>query len=241
MSTKYEIAFNAQDAKKLFFGLILVEMCLVLLFFSDWKRGTFDLDGEANIPTWFSSIQLFLIGAVFLPMTRRQEAHHIFRPLLLSIVGAGFIFLSLDEAARIHETITRSLRHVEWIPRFKGDHGIWVAFYLTIGSGIALASWRDGLAMWRFSRSAALAMITGIGVYVLGGVGLEVISYQFLLDGTPQLYRAEVALEEFMEMAGASLVLYGALLLDLRLQGARVPFASRTGWSGDRKAEESRT
>lgn len=25
------------------------------------------------------------------------------------------------------------------IPRFEGDHGIWVAFYIAIGSGIAFA------------------------------------------------------------------------------------------------------
>jgi len=57
-------------------------------------------------------------------------------------------------------------------------------------------------------------MAIGMGFVVLGGVGLEAIGYQFLRSGsTPLLYSAEVALEEFLEMSGASVTLYGAILL----------------------------
>ena len=41
---------------------------------------------------------------------------------------------------------------------------------------------------------------------------LEAIGYKFLQYGGP-LYKFEVALEEFMEMSGASLVLYFAITL----------------------------
>ena len=48
---------------------------------------------------------------------------------------------------------------------------------------------------------------------MLGGVGLEIISYQFLReDETSLFYIVEVAFEEFLEMLGASLILYGAIL-----------------------------
>jgi len=53
-----------------------------------------------------------------------------------------------------------------------------------------------------------------MGFFLLGGVGLEAIGYQFLRSGsTPLLYSAEVALEEFLEMSGASITLYGTILM----------------------------
>jgi hypothetical protein len=53
-----------------------------------------------------------------------------------------------------------------------------------------------------------------MGFVLLGGVVLEAISNQFLRsDSTPILYTVEVALEEFLEISGASVTLYGAILL----------------------------
>lgn len=44
-------------------------------------------------------------------------------------------------------------------------------------------------------------------------VGMEIISYYYLRAAESRfLYKAEVALEEFLEMAGASIVLYGTTL-----------------------------
>lgn len=222
MATKSEIGLSVKDLRKMLFGLIVVEICFVLIYLAELRFGSplgtsFNLDKEANIPTWFSSIQLFIIGSIFVLIDRKHEAHHIFRPLFFSFIGIGFIFLSLDEAAVIHEKITVLLRNVEWIPRFKGDQGIWIPFYVATGLGFALMSWRSEIEMWKHFRPIAVALMSGLGIYLLGGVGLEVISYQFLRDGTPLFYGLEVALEEFMEMAGASLVLYGALQLKSRL------------------------
>jgi hypothetical protein len=54
----------------------------------------------------------------------------------------------------------------------------------------------------------------GAAVYVTGAAVLESIGYKMLSAGsTPSLYRAEVALEEFFEMMGASLILYAVLSL----------------------------
>ena len=53
-----------------------------------------------------------------------------------------------------------------------------------------------------------------MGFVLLGGVVLEAISNQFLRsDSTPLLYTVEVALEEFLEISGAIVTLYGAILL----------------------------
>jgi len=213
---------TVRDANILLIGLILFELCLVLIFAVDTALGSprlsiqqlFDLDGEGNIPAWFSSVQLFLIGLLFLLKSRQLDPDHSPSPLFLLMVSAGFIFLSADEMASIHEKLSLVFKHVVWIPRFKGDHGLWVFIYAIIGLILLLANLRTVAAMWNRYRHATSCMAIGMGFFLLGGVGLEAIGYQFLRSGsTPLLYSAEVALEEFLEMSGASITLYGTILM----------------------------
>jgi hypothetical protein len=214
--------FTGRDANKLLFGLILFELCLVLIFAADTSLGSpilsikqlFDLDGESSIPAWFSSVQFFLIGLVILLKSCQPDPDHSSSVLFLRLVSAGFVFLSVDEAASIHEKISVLLRHVAWLPRFKDDHGLWVFIYAMIGLFLLLINYRILAAMWNHHRQATSIMAIGMGFVLLGGVGLEALSYQFLRSGsTPLLYSIEVALEEFLEMSGASVMLYGATLL----------------------------
>lgn len=76
----------------------------------------FDLDAEANIPTWFSTTCLFEVSLVSFLIhcsCRRNPAGTSFRWFWL-IFSATYCFLSLDEAARIHE-ISDDVFHVKWI------------------------------------------------------------------------------------------------------------------------------
>jgi hypothetical protein len=214
--------FTVRDANKLLFGLIFFELCLVLIYAADTLLGNpsrsiqrlFDLDGEGNIPAWFSSVQLFLIGLIFFLRSRQTGPDHSPSPLFLLMLSAGFIFLSADEAGSIHEKISETFKHVEFMPRFKGDHGVWVFVYAFISLILFLATFRSFAAMWNRHKHASFMMAVGMGIAVLGGVVMEVISYQFLRSGsTPLLYIVEVALEEFLELAGVSVALYGAILL----------------------------
>jgi hypothetical protein len=213
---------TVRDANKLLIGLIFFELCLVLIYAADTLLGSpsrsiqqlFDLDGEGNIPAWFSSVQLFLIGLIFFLRSRQTGPDHSPSPLFLLMLSGGFIFFSADEVGSIHEKISEVFKYVEFMPRFKGDHGIWIFVYALIGLILFLATFRSSVAMWNRYRHASFMMAVGMGIVVLGGVFIEVISYYFLRSGsTPLLYIAEVALEEFLEMSGASVALYGALLL----------------------------
>lgn len=58
-------------------------------------------------------------------------------------------------------------------------------------------------------------MASGFAILLIGAVVLEVIGYQYL-RGVPSLshlYPLEVALEEFLEMIGVSIAVYGAIPL----------------------------
>jgi hypothetical protein len=69
-----------------------------------------------------------------------------------------------------------------------------------------------------FTRET-LTVLLGLGLFLAGVVGIEIISYQFLRDGSsPSLYLAAAAAEEFLEMAGITTALYGTILFAIHKQ-----------------------
>ncbi|MFW2438837.1 MAG: hypothetical protein ACN4GR_05640 [Arenicellales bacterium] len=214
---------SGQSARKLLFVVIFVEICLVVgfLFISFLGEPSpvlytiFNLSGEKNVPALFSSVQLLLVGIVFLSIAYQTKQQNYPSPLFFAILGAGFIFLSFDEFFSVHERITRMFVHNKMVPRFKGDHGIWVAPYLFIGLVFFISTYGKFVAMWNKFRNETTLMAAGFMIFLAGAVGMEVIGYQYLMDeSSPRyLYKLEVAIEEFLEMMGISIVLYGAILL----------------------------
>ena len=223
-TTGFHFPFTTRDANKLLIALLLFEVCLVLVFMLDALvemprpiHRLFDLDRESTIPAWFSAVQLFVIGMLFLFSGQWSRVHRIVRPGFLLVVGMAFIFLSMDEAASIHENITAGLKHVEWIPRFKGDHGIWIQFYILIIVVLAVVGGGTLVSMLSVYPRQSLILFFGLVTLLIGGIGMEIISYWYLRGSElAYLYKIEVALEEFFEMAGASIVLYGTISCALK-------------------------
>jgi len=102
--------------------LILLTLCIDLivvalhLYFSQHNHlGTlFDLDKEANFPTWYTSFKLTLAGVVALLIYEKEKIDSdktlavaytkIWFWLLIALL---MFFMSADETAQIHETITK--------------------------------------------------------------------------------------------------------------------------------------
>ena len=218
------VSLTAQDARRLLALLLVLEIGLVGVYGVDALVGPIrgihslsDLDRETAIPTWFSSVQLFFIGTLFVLMSRQRDVSPPRSRLFLLLVAAGFIWLSLDEAVAVHEKLTGLLKDIAWIPRFKGDHGIWILLYLPAGLILLFACRREIVGLWRQYRRETLIFGLGAGLTLTGAVGVEIASYLFARGEAAALpYRLEVALEEFLEMCGASIILYATLLLSLR-------------------------
>lgn len=216
-----QINFTKNHAKKLLYRLVFFEITLVLIYVANVLskhqviiiHRLFDLDKEMNIPTWFSCLQLFLIGILLLFLCRYHERKKPPTSLFVSLFGLIFIFLSLDEFSKIHENVTRILVKVEWIPRFHGNHGIWIFLYLILGMIIVLATFRNISAMFKHYRRESLIIFVGMVIFLFGAVGMEIIGY-YLKSKKDLLflYTAEVGIEEFCEMLGGSIILYGTIL-----------------------------
>jgi hypothetical protein len=157
-----------------------------------------DLNGEGNLPTWFSS-GLLLVAALLLgglaisaaPAQRRAWA-------LLAVVFAG---LSLDEAASLHEMSNAPLRRILQLGP---------ALYFPWVIGGALIAALVGMSEWRLLRSlprrtAVRFTIAGI-VFVTGAIGLEALAAPlYATRAHPLAHTALITAEEFFEMLGVSL------------------------------------
>lgn len=220
-----QLHYTLRDARRLLVVLICFETVLAGIFVADYLLGKpsffihalFDMDGEACIPAWFSSMQLFLVGMVLLLGSRAPAAPRQPSGRFLAFMGACFIFLSADEAGTIHERLRGLMKHAAAaLPQVNG-HGVWVSLYVLCGLVLLLLCYRHLIILLRlFPREAGIAC-SGFAIMCLGAVGLEIISYAFLRDGsTPLYYALEVALEEFCEMSGASIVLYGVTSLAIK-------------------------
>jgi hypothetical protein len=216
----------AKKARTLFFAMLLVEFLLVSFYWLDILFGSpvavlhalVDLDGEGNLPAWFSSFQLALISLCLWFMAFRHRRSDKPSRAFFALAASIFLLWSADETAQMHERLTGwiGLRYVDWLPYFLNEHKALVVLLIVILLVIARLLWRDVAVFWQTHRRLSLIAICGFCIVFLGGAVLETIGYKFFLNGaTPLLYQAEVCMEEFFEMLGASLILYSTSFLAL--------------------------
>ena len=65
----------------------------------------FDLDGESNVPTWYSSIQWFVVFAVLFGVAERRVSLADRRSWFLWLLPLVFLAFSADEVVQLHEHI----------------------------------------------------------------------------------------------------------------------------------------
>lgn len=165
----------------------------------------FDLDAENNLPAWFSSLQLGLIAALSLLIASRCDSKIGPRPRFFVVAAAGFLFLSANEALGIHERITHLGKVFPWLPAINNS-GRWMPVYGVLALVILIWVWRDVCVLWKIRPYTVRCAILGAATFLIGAVGLEIISYKFLRK-TPY-YTTEVLVEEVLEMVGAGIMLY---------------------------------
>jgi hypothetical protein len=173
-----------------------------------------DVDREVSVPTWFSSIQLFAVAVVLLMQGPRARQLRFF----LLLLGIGFLFLSMDEAAGVHDSIRRSTQRLE-LPWLRGiNFVVWMALYTCIGLVGLLTNYHAVLFAWRHFRREVVWVAVGGAVFVAGGIGGEALSGYLWRIAVDERFFLAVAVEEFLEMAGVSIMLYGFMLLGIRIQ-----------------------
>lgn len=205
--------------------VIFIEVSLTLIYlqgiFSTGKAYPwFDMNGLRTIPSLLQSLQLFLIGFISLSLLiigRRSSLPP--SRLFLLVIALLFIYASVDELFKIHlqlHKLSESVGNRDWMP-----------VYLGVGIATLTFFYRDFIALWHFQRKGILFVALGMGIFVFGGFGAEVLKdilFQPLISQMFEqgelvpflLEKMRVAFEEFSEMLGESLTLYGIYLFVVR-------------------------
>jgi hypothetical protein len=208
----------------------------------------FDVEGEGNIPAWWSGAQLLLIGLVCftLAMWFFQSDERI-APLrrLFLVTGLAFAYLSADEIGSIHEHVSEMLQAWHWlnqvetkllaalgkrVHRFHGG-SLWIPLFAVIGVVLIAWLWPQFKLAWKLWRREMFLLALGFGVLVFGAVVLEGVG-DFIPPAAKLVKHMSVGFEEGLEMLGASIVLYSVMRI-LAEAGARllpgdVPMAAST-------------
>ena len=174
-----------------------------------------NLDEENNLPTWYSSSAL-LLSAILLAvigLANKREGN----PYTLEWLGlaAIFLYLSLDEAASLHETMdARTVALLGPMLEAAGYfHGFLYDSWVIIGAMFVLIV---ALAYLRFLtalpvKTRSLFLIAGT-LYVGGALGIETLGSRYLyLYGQNFSYIMFVAVEEGLEMLGIVVFLYALI------------------------------
>lgn len=195
-------------------GLVGIHLVLnlfhYLIYDLPWLlRQIFDVDEEDSFPTWFSSFILLLTAVTCGLNARRESTSNEANAASWTALGIGFLLLSIDEIAGMHETLNSMDLPFPWtVP------------------GAILAAFAGGLFLpflLRLPRRVALRFVLGGVIFLGGALGVETLTEPYLendeLNTLP--YNLWTALEEFMEMAGVLVFLEGArqLLTGGRQQG----------------------
>lgn len=221
--------YNRKDANTLFGWLLASEAVLATIYLitagvaPDVRWGPigiwFDVDRDFSIPSWFSTVQLFLVGLVLLLTARNNRRRDDLPTRLLVSAGLVFVLLSADEGAGIHERITSVMARWGFTALlFRGDHGGWIGIYVAIAVILALMARRWLLVLWRDFRHESTIALLGAALYVTGAVVIEIVGYQFATGTKEFLDVVRNAAEELLEMSGVSVLLYATLLLGLRVK-----------------------
>ena len=214
---RYEVTFSPHALPRvlLIMALVLLAAHAVLAIYHyrveelSWLLlQLFDVDEENNLPTWFSG-SLLLTTSAFLWLCarkKRADADPWFRQWYA--LAVGFLLMSIDEVAGIHETINTMIE-----PTWAIAGGI-VALVI----GLAFVPF-----LLHLPRGVALLFVLAGAAYIGGAIGMEFVGDPMSSDTLE--YNLTTLVEEGLEMLGVILFLH-TLLRYMRGSGANAVDAS---------------
>jgi hypothetical protein len=175
----------------------------------------FDLDAEGNPPTWYSSFGLLVCSGLLglIAFDKAQKRDRYFRHwALLAMV---FLYLSIDEGARLHDRGIIPLRSV--LMQSGIFYFSWLYSWVVVAILVLLlfGSWYLRFFLHLPKRTQLLFLLAA-AVYIGGAIGVEMIAgyYTQLRGGferTDMGFIFLAAIEESAEMIGALIFLHALM------------------------------
>jgi hypothetical protein len=186
----------------------------------------FDVDGERNIPSFFSfSIIMFAVGLLAYIAARQPRGAKPHRAYWVGLVLV-FTYLAFDEGFELHERVARLA--ATWVHARELSVYAWLVPY---GIGCLAFVIIYVRFLKQLSREDQLNILLAGIVYVAGAAGAEIIGALYVhVFHTEHArgYDIESAIEESLEMTGILLFIY-ALLKHIETHTAAESAAMLTG------------
>jgi len=168
----------------------------------------FDVDSESNIPTWYASSTLLLCSILLASIAYAKKIDSDRYFLHWGVLSIIFLYLSMDEAASIHELAIEPLRsalnasgflYYTWVVPGAAFVLIFVLVYLRFLADLPV-------------RTRHLFLVAGM-LYVGGAIGMELVGgrYAGLYGEENFMYALIATVEEFLEMAGVVVFIFALL------------------------------
>lgn len=207
------------DSKQIFKWLLSIILILTLLnSFGIFLKFNFDnlyvnslvriidFDTEANIPTFFSAVMLLISSGLLLYISNRKKTTNSSYTLWL-ILAIIFLFLSIDESAVLHErliVVTRNMFNLKGLLFFG-----WVIPY---GIILIILSFIYIPFLIKLDVKTRNIFVFSALIFVFGALIIELFegkNYEF--NGADIIHSIYYTFEEFFEMLGVSIFIYGLL------------------------------
>lgn len=196
----------------------------------------FSVNLEESLPTWYSTINLFLAASLLAWIALSKRLHHEPQGVYWIGLSAIFFYLSMDEGSAIHETASGPLQ------RAFDTSGFLEFGWLILGVPLVLIF---GIAYFRFwlrlPAGTRTLFAIAAALYVGGAIVIEAISANVYsaAGGSNFLYLAIATVEELCEMLGVVVFIYALLdylrvrreMLIMQTEDALPEFGeARLGW-----------
>jgi hypothetical protein len=193
----------------------------------------FDIGRGGNLPAYFSTLNKLLAGglAATLAIGARQSDRERQKSRTgrsdyqdwpyWAALAVGFLWLSLDEGAKVHDTLVSHGLNLLWGGTSLASYG-WFVIYVPI---IVVAAAAFVPFVSRLQRAHRIWLLTGAFVFLGGGLGIEMVESYLHGQGpySELLVDIAVLIEETLEMIGVVIFNY-AFLRCLADEGIEVSF-----------------
>jgi hypothetical protein len=177
-----------------------------------------NLDREGNLPTMFSLVQLLAAGTLAWHLGGKEPAAMLRG--LWRFLGAGLIWIGLDDALAIHENANHvdlgSWREISYL------HFAWVVPGTAVAAACAVILLKLLHALPR--KTARMFVLSG-ALFVGGSLGVEMLGSHYYFSRPSWSYTLCYTLEESLEMLGPALFIRTALRYARDLQHTNADIA----------------
>lgn len=189
-----------------FFGLlILVQIFLEGMHLTFPAKSYWDLNIEKGYATFFSTIQLYILGLAVLTISneRMNDLNPIPKFYEWNLVAFLFMYLSLDECIGIHDKV--NVEAINFLPHWEGLDSVflWLWVYAPMILAAVIFLMRFFIRASKNNPKVRLAFLAGLSSWVaalvLEGIARSSSFPRYLL----------IAIEEGAEMVGTTLLLLG--------------------------------